>query len=204
MTGRIGWGIGALLSVGVALYAYHYLLPNAFAPPGIAENLLAKPWLVVHAGFAGTAMLLGPAQLLPRLRARRPRLHRWIGRSYVLACLMGGSAGLLLALGSSAGPIATAGFGALAVVWMLTTAMAWRQALARRFDAHRRWMLRSFALTFAAVTLRLYLPITQLLGIPFLEGYRAISFLCWVPNLIAMELYLARRPLRAVRAPEPA
>ncbi|MDB5417361.1 MAG: hypothetical protein JWP50_780 [Phenylobacterium sp.] len=189
---RIWWGLGALLSLGIAGYAWHYLLPGAFAPPGIKENPMAYPWLFVHAGLAGVAMALGPFQFLPRLRLTRPRLHRWIGRTYVFACLTGGSAGLALALGSTAGPIARAGFAALAVTWLITTAMAWRMALHRRFDDHRRWMIRSFALTFAAVTLRLYVPAAQILGLDPLGSYRAIAWLCWVPNLIAAELYLAR------------
>jgi len=76
----------------------------------------------------------------------------------------------------------------------------WRAALARRFPAHRAWMIRSMSLTFAAVTLRLYLPVVPLLGLPFVDGYRAISFLAWVPNLILAELYLRGafdRPRRA-------
>jgi uncharacterized membrane protein len=196
---RIGWGVIALLSLGIAGYAYHYLLPGAFAPPGIKENPMAYPWLFVHAGLAATAMLLGPFQFLTRLRVTRPRLHRWIGRTYVFACLTGGSAGLALAMGSTAGPIARAGFAALAVTWLITTGMAWRMALHRRFDDHRRWMIRSFALTFAAVTLRLYLPFPPLMGFSFIEGYRAISWLCWVPNLVVAELYLARGRARIVR-----
>lgn len=199
--GKIGWGLAALLSAGVALYAYRYLLPHAAAPPNIGQNPFARPWLFVHAGLAGTAMLLGPTQFLRRLRARWPRLHRWMGRTYVFACLSGGSAGLILALGSTAGPIASAGFGTLAAVWMIATAQAWRMALARRFDEHRRWMFRSFALTFAAVTLRLYLPLAALLGLPWIDAYRAISFLCWVPNLVVVELYLARRRALAQAAP---
>ena len=196
---RIGWGVLALLSLGVAGYAYHYLLPGAVAPPGIKANPRAYPWLFVHAGLAATAMLLGPFQFLQPLRMRRPRLHRWIGRTYVFACLTGGAAGFVLATGSTAGPIARVGFAALAVSWVVTTSMAWRMALARRFDEHRRWMIRSFALTFAAVTLRLYLPLLPLVGVQFLDGYRAISWLCWVPNLVVAELYLARRPIRVAR-----
>jgi uncharacterized membrane protein len=196
---RIGWGVIALLSLGIALYAYHYLLPGAFAPPGIKENPMAYPWLFVHAGLAATAMLLGPFQFLQPLRTRRPRLHRWIGRTYVFACLTGGSAGLALAMGSTAGPIARVGFAALAVTWLITTGMAWRMALHRRFADHRRWMIRSFALTFAAVTLRLYMPLGQVLHMDPLAAYRAISWLCWVPNLVAAELYLARGRARLAR-----
>lgn len=186
------WALVAVLSLGVAGYAWHYLAPNAFMPPGIGGNPFARPWLAVHAGLAGVAMALGPFQFLPRLRLRRPRLHRWSGRLYVGACLVGGAAGFLLATGSTAGPIARVGFAALAVAWLITTGNAFRLALAGRYQEHRRWMVRSFALTFAAVTLRLYLPIAPILGLDFVVAYRAIAWLCWVPNLIFAELYLAR------------
>jgi len=68
-----------------------------------------------------------------------------------------------------------------------------------RFVAHRRWMVRSWALTLAAVTLRLYLPLVMVLDLPFLPWYRAISFLAWVPNLVAAELWL-RRGVKARKA----
>jgi hypothetical protein len=62
-----------------------------------------------------------------------------------------------------------------------------------RFVQHRAWMIRSFALTFAAVTLRLYLPLAALLSINFVDAYRAISFLAWLPNLLVVEIYLRSR-----------
>jgi hypothetical protein len=122
-----------------------------------------------------------------------------MGRTYVFACLTGGAAGLVLASRTTAGPIASLGFGALAVLLIGFTSQAWRMALAGRFVEHRRWMIRSFALILAAVTLRIYLPIVAIAHLPWLESYRAISFLCWVPNLIAAELYLARGPARRLR-----
>ena len=72
--------------------------------------------------------------------------------------------------------------------------------MARRFDEHRAWMIRSFALTFAAVTLRIYLPLIPLTDMPFIEGYRAISFLCWVPNLVIAELYIRATAMRRMSA----
>jgi hypothetical protein len=191
LKGGIAWAVSAFLCAAVALFSYRYLLHIGVVSPLIAANLNRHPWLFIHAAGAATALLIGPAQFLPSLRARRRRVHRWIGRTYVVCCLVGGAAGLMLALGTSAGPIAATGFSMLAVLWMLTTALAWRHALRRNFVAHRKWMIRSFALTFAAVTLRLYLPISTMLAIPFEEAYRAISFLCWIPNLAVVELYLA-------------
>lgn len=184
--------LGVLLSAGVALVSYRYLLPGMPVPDVIVGNAFRLPWLIVHAASASTALLVGPWQFWSRLRTRRPGVHRVMGRIYVAACLAGGATGFVLALGASTGPVSTAGFGLLAIAWTYSTAMAWRLAVRRQFAAHRRWMIRSFALTFAAVTLRIYSPVAAALPIPFEGSYRAISFLCWVPNLLVAEAWLRR------------
>jgi uncharacterized membrane protein len=188
------WAVAALLSVAVALFSLRYLAWTGPLPETVIENPFAMPWLPIHAAAAATALLVGAFQLLPRVRARLPRLHRWNGRLYVLACAIGGVTGLVLALGSTAGPVATAGFGTLGIAWLFATLLAWRRAVQRRFAEHRAWMIRSWALTFAAVTLRLYLPMIPFFDVSFMDGYRAISFLCWTANLAAAELYLLARP----------
>jgi uncharacterized membrane protein len=192
---RIAWTLTALLSLGVAAYSARYLLHPPQTTAQALGNPLGIPWLVIHVAGAVTALALGSLQFLPALRRGAGPPHRWIGRTYVVACLVGGVAGLILAPGSFAGPIATAGFGGLAVIWIAVNILGWRAAVQGRFVEHRRWMIRSWALTLAAVTLRLYLPTVMVLDLPFLPWYRAISFLAWVPNLIAAELWL-RRPRR--------
>jgi hypothetical protein len=87
------------------------------------------------------------------------------------------------------------GFGLLAVLWIVTTALAWRAALRRDFDMHRSLMSYSFALTFAAVTLRLQIPIG--IAVFHFPDYRTLSpwlsFTCWLPNLAAIWLYQTAR-----------
>ena len=183
------WLLGAFLCAAIALFSYRYLAAVGPMPSGVLDNLFARPWLLLHVAGAATALRVAPLQFLPAARRRRG-LHRWLGRIYVLGCSLGGVAGLVLAFGSTAGPIATAGFGSLALAWLFSSMLAWRHAMARRFDKHRAWMIRSFALTFAAVTLRLYLPLLGPLHVDFVAGYRAISFLCWLPNLAIAELWL--------------
>jgi uncharacterized membrane protein len=182
--------------LAIGLSSYRYLVQVGPVPPLIADNAFKLPWLSLHVASAATALLIGPLQLLPRLRRRGSGWHRYLGRVYALGCLLGGASGLALALGSAAGPAATLGFGSLAVAWLMTTTLAWRAALARAFADHRAWVLRSLALTSAAITLRLYLVILPLLPVPFLTGYRAIAFLCWLPNLLVVELYLRKRATR--------
>lgn len=199
---RIGTAAVALLSGLVALASLRFLL--GMAPPDvIAANRFFPGWFPIHAAAATLALALGPFQFVRGLRGGHPALHRWIGRAYVAACLLGGVAGLVLALGASTGPVSQAGFGLLALLWLGTTAQGWRMARQGRYaTSHRDWMIRSFALTFAAVTLRLYVPLSLVLGLPFEESYRAISWLCWVPNLLVAELLLMRsRPRRALTAP---
>jgi len=187
---KMAWLGGATLSAGVALFSYRYVAKIGPVPPTVAHNRFLNPWTVVHAASAATALLLGPVQFLPAVRRRWPRVHRWTGRTYVAGCLAGGASALVLAAGISSGVIAGAGFGTLGVVWMHATSQGWRTARARQWSEHRRWMIRSFAMTFSAVTLRIYMPLAGVLGFDLMRAYPAIAWLCWVPNAILAELYL--------------
>ncbi|HEY2561259.1 MAG TPA: DUF2306 domain-containing protein [Caldimonas sp.] len=187
-------------SIGVAVYAiaaYAFVAPGALVDPSMRASFEAHAGAIrSHAFAASLALLLGPAQLSPRLRARRPRLHRWLGRIYLgLGVGVGGVAGLFMATHAAGGTWARLGFGALAVAWLFTGARAYAAARARSFVEHRRWMVRNFALTFAAVTLRIYVASSIVGGIAFATAYPAIAWLCWVPNLVVAEL-LFNRPTR--------
>ncbi len=102
----VGWGVLALLSIGIALHGLSYLvLGRAHLPPDLQANGFAWPYMIlVHAVAAGTALLLGPFQFLQRVRRQRPRLHRMIGRVYLGACATGAIAGGLIAPYTFAGP----------------------------------------------------------------------------------------------------
>lgn len=193
IAGRMLWWTSMVFCGLIALVSMRYLLSIGPVPPAIFDNGFRQPFLVIHVAAAATALLVSPLQLLPRVRQRLPQWHRMTGRVYAVGCLVGGLSGFMLALGATTGLPSTLGFGLLAIAWIYTTAQGWRYAVRRDFTRHRAWMIRSFALTCAAVTLRIYLPIVDLLLLPFVESYRAISFLCWVPNLLIAEAYLRRR-----------
>jgi uncharacterized membrane protein len=181
----LAWVAMFLLASFVAAYAAAVLVDPAWRSP-IVRDLLAHQNLAALCHFSGgaLALLAGALQINARLRTRFRRVHRWTGRVYVGAVLVSGIAGLSMALHSSAGPVARWGFGLLALAWLGCTVAGWRQAVRGDLASHRRWMIRSYALTLAAVTLRLYLPLSMLLGIPFPVAYPAIAWLCWVPNLL--------------------
>jgi len=91
------------------------------------------------------------------------------------------------------------GFACLALGWLYTGLRAYLAIRAHDIVSHRRWMVRNFALTFGAVTLRLWLPASMAFGIAFELAYPVIAWLCWVPNLLVAEL--CNRQIRR-RAPE--
>lgn len=179
-----------LLAVSIAVASYRYVLGLPPIPDGIAENAFAAPWLVLHAGSASTALLLGAMQFMAVPKWGGPSVHRIVGRIYVISCLVGALTGFVLALGSSAGPFASLGFGLLAFAWTIVNVLGWQRAWCGQYAAHRRWIIRSWALTLSAVTLRLYVPLAEIVDLPSPLSYQVISFLCWVPNLVLAELSL--------------
>jgi hypothetical protein len=193
---RFGFWTMAVLAVGVALHAMRYDLVPWNIRLGIDEaiaGVIARVpiQMLAHAIVAPFALLLGPFQFVPQIRERHPLVHRWTGRAYVAAALVGGTAALATAPYASGGPVASLGFGMLALCWLGTTFAGWRAAVARNFALHRVLMRFSYGLAFAGVTLRLQIP----LGFVFLHftSYREMSawlaYTCWLPNLAAVALY---------------
>jgi uncharacterized membrane protein len=189
---KAGAGLFWFFCLAVGVVSARLLWPGvASSMPHIAYHYDARAVaLLGHIGFAVTALMLMPFQFNNSFRAARPMLHRYMGRTYVVACVIGGICGLWLAIGTQAGLVAMFGFGLLAVIWVYATVQAYITARARDITRHRRWMIRSGALTFAAVTLRIYLGIGFATGGEFEEFYQLVAWACWVPNLIVAEWWL--------------
>ncbi|MFB8240087.1 DUF2306 domain-containing protein [Kitasatospora purpeofusca] len=193
---RAGWWTVTALALLTALFTARYLTldPEVFLDQQRAVYLAHRGSLVLHVGGGVLAVLLGPWQFLPRLRARRPGLHRFTGRLYLLAVLAAGTGGLLMAPRGLVGPVAPIGFTGLAVLLLLSSALAWRAGRRRDLLRHRAWAIRSFALIMAAATLRIWLPVMDLAGVPFEQAYATAAWTCWLINLVVAEHLIARLP----------
>ena len=177
---------------GVSIARYF----TSLAPPPdvILENRFAHPFLYFHVAGGVTALTVALLQFVPRIRERAPALHRATGRIYALACAIAAPAGFMLAIGTMAGPLAGTGFAISAVLWAVFTFLGVRAAMQKRLDVHRAWMIRSYAITSNAITLRLMLPIAAvILKLPFVSAYQAIAWLSWMTNLAIAEFYLRRK-----------
>ena len=196
---RCGFGFVVVTAVVVALWSERFLaVLGGFWPmidTGIQGVVSAFPVrALIHMLIAPLALLLGPFQFVRSLRARAPRLHRYMGRIYVASCVIAGVAGFATALHASGGPVAGWGFGILAVLWVAVSLGGMFAAIRRKFELHRLLMSLSYAMTFGAVTLRLQIPFGFMLGY---SGYPAMSvwlaYTSWIPNVLAVLAYFAIR-----------
>lgn len=188
--------------MGLALYSLRYLLPNEPFAIDIPNFRLRHDWLVAHATFSSMALLAGPWQFLDAFRRRRLAAHRWTGRVYCCAVLAGWLTSLPIAAHANTGAVASVGFLTLGVLWAWSTGAGYLRIRQRREQTHREWMIRSYALTSAAITLRSYLPVLLVSGVPYATSYRIVAWACWLPNLLFAEWLVRRaRTTRARLAP---
>ncbi|WP_165973516.1 DUF2306 domain-containing protein [Luteibacter rhizovicinus] len=178
-------------SIAVAAYAFTYFrMPHNIGNPFDANFATSGFDVPGHFFGAGLALLLAPLQLSRTVRRRWPRLHRLGGWLSAGGILIGALSGLSLSTHSQGGAASGIGFALLAPTWLFVTGNGIRYALAGDTERHRRWMSRSAALTFSAVTLRLILAAGTILGMPFGDTYIFAAWACWPINLAVCEIIL--------------
>lgn len=184
------WGVAAY---GLAFYAVSLPAPGRMHPEMLAVFESHTAGIRTHVVGASVALLLGPWQFSRHLRTLRPALHRWVGRVYLgVGVGIGGLAGLYMAGMAYGGLVSQAGFSLLALAWLYTGWRAYAAARHRDIAVHRRWIIVNFALTCAAVTLRIQLGLAGVHQWPFELAYPVIAWACWVPNLLVAAWLLRR------------
>lgn len=190
---KVGWPLLFIMALGVTGYAIAVGIVPSFGPQAIKAKFTSFPLpLWVHTIGGGIALTLGAFQVHPGIRTRTIRSHRTLGKIYLAAVFSSGLAGLYMGTQAEGGWITDTGFIFLAIFWLSTASMALLRIRQKNIAAHRAWMIRNYALTLSAVTLRIYLPLSLSNGIDFLTAYMFIAWMCWVPNLIIAEWFFVR------------
>ena len=143
-----------------------------------------------HFIFGPLALFIGSFQLLVPLRTALPKLHKFIGYIYISSCFVAASAAMPLALNTTMGPIASAGLFTMAIAWLLTTGMATKALVDKDYRAHKCFMIRSYAVTYAGVTFRVLLGLGEAMNFSDQATYSFTTWACWISTLVASEIYL--------------
>lgn len=189
---------------GVVVLGY----PDDF-PPDFQSDFLAGReayffgsyrWaFYTHVVSGPVTLLLGLLLLSDAFRRRYPARHRVLGRMQIAAVLLlVAPSGFWMAWRAPT-PLAVAGFTSLAVLTGVCGLQGWRAAVRRRFQQHRRWMTRCYALLWSAVVLRAIGGASEVLGVT--GAYPYAAWLSWLIPLAVVEgWWLIRVPsLRPLR-----
>lgn len=203
---KIVFGLIAFLAVlfGILLY-YHN---SVFVLDGPDHGfLLTKTELVrysvylpafyIHIVTGSIVLITGVFQFSRWIRARFTAWHRTSGKVYIFVILIfTAPSGLVMSLYANGGLSAGIGFALLALLWWIFTLKGFQNAIHKRWNIHRKFMMRSYALTFSAVTLRLYSFCFALAGFRGELIYIIIAWLSWVPTLVVLEIYLRQKTIK--------
>lgn len=177
----------------VAKYVFYYYLH--YSEAGFVSSAphfwRLRGWLLLHITCGMSALLIGPWQFSRRIRQRHLHLHRITGRIYLIAVTLGAVAAFRLAASTPASRAWSFGLMTLAAVWLTTSTMAYYAVRKRQIPIHKEWMIRSYVVTFAFVTFRIfndYPPMSNWL--PDNDRALTVIWACWAIPLLITEVIL--------------
>ena len=146
----------------------------------------------IHVYSAIFILLSGFFQFNDTLLKKHPLLHRNLGKLYVFVILfLSAPSGLFIGLFANGGFFSKISFVTLSILWFYFTYKGFISIKNKNIPLHKAFMLRSFALTFSAITLRFWKVILVYLFHPApMDLYQIIAWLGWIPNLLIVEYYL--------------
>lgn len=204
MTRKVLWYLMAVLAIVVGLYpGIYFLIDRKFGllSSKSAELLANTFWnagFYTHILLGGFALLIGWTQFSSKIRAKNISLHKQIGKLYVIAVMLSSVAGIGIGIFATGGILSSLGFICLGVIWFSTTVMAYIRIRNRQIAEHQKMMIYSYAACFAAVTLRIWLPLLTMIFGDFTTAYIIVAWLCWVPNLLVANLITRRMKMHNI------
>ncbi len=156
--------------------------------------------LYLHVIGCFFAITIGPFQFIKAFREKYLKLHRNLGKIYLGSIFfLGVPTGGYMAFFANGGLAAQIGFMILTFLWLGSTYLAYKYIREMDIEAHQHWMIRSYAITFAAATLRFWTMLLSaypeiFINLGVLDVRDAITASCawlaWIPNIIVAEIII--------------
>jgi hypothetical protein len=198
MTRKVFWILMVLLAIVIGLYpSIYFIIDRKFGllSSKSIELLTNTFWNIgfyTHILLGGLALLIGWIQFSSKFRANYLTIHKRIGKLYIIAVILSSIAGICIGFFATGGILSSLGFISLGLIWFSTTVMAYINIKNKQIVKHQKMMVYSYAACFAAVTLRIWLPLLTIIFGNFITAYIIVAWLCWVPNLFVAHLITRR------------
>lgn len=128
---------------------------QGYRSPSFGSTFFRNQFFVVVHLVGGTAALLtGPFQFWPGFREKNMRLHRLLGKVYLIGGVLVGFSALRSSLISKCAPCRISLF-LTGVLLLITLITAWLAIKKRHIKPHRQFMIRSYVLMLAFVFVRI-------------------------------------------------
>jgi len=196
---KVGFMALLILAVPLSFNALSYLNFNTqYGFLRLKQLAIDTGWYLPayysHVLFAGIILLIGFLQIHPTWGLRWRKLHRLLGKMYIGGILFfAAPGGLVMSFFIKRGPWVLASFLFQCAAWFTCTLLAYIRIRDGDIQSHRQWVLRSFSLSLAAITLRVYVFLSSWsLDLTAPTAYATIAWLSWVPNLLICEWYLVK------------
>lgn len=152
--------------------------------PEVLHHLIWRTAFFVHIIFGGLSLFIGWRQFGNAFRNKYIRIHKTIGKIYILSVIISSIAAIYMGFYANGGLVSALGFISLGVLWLMTTILGFVHIRKGDVIKHKQWMIYSYACTFAAVTLRLWFPLLKSITHDPAGSYVAVAWLCWIPNMV--------------------
>jgi hypothetical protein len=201
------FGLYILAFYASAIYQGNAARWNNMLPGLYSKNSgTANTGIGLHFAAGGIILILGSLQLIESIRVKFPAVHRWVGRVYVIACLFAAAGGLIFIFikGTIGGQVMNIGFALYGILMFIAALQTYRHAITRRFEKHRAWALRLYALAIGSWLYRMDYGFWLLLT----DGYahtktfsgifdHVMAFFFYLPNLLVAEVFIRAKKYNA-------
>lgn len=140
-------------------------------------------------------LITGITQFSKSIRTYFPQIHKSLGKLYVfLVLIIASPSGLIMAYYANGGIFSKISFSIQAILWFFFTFKAYGFIKNRDWENHHKFMVRSYALTLSAISLRLFKwMIVSIFETPPMDTYKIVSWLGWLTNILLVEVYFLYR-----------
>ncbi|MFL5762955.1 MAG: DUF2306 domain-containing protein [Bacteroidia bacterium] len=173
-------------------FSFRYDVDLLLTKQSVLHHFYWRAAFYTHISFSLIVLLTGGFQFSRFLIFQKPKIHRILGKIYVILVLfICAPSGLVMALHANGGFWARLSFLLTAILWWLFTFLAYRRVIQKDLRKHLAFMYRSYALTLSAISLRLLV-----MALPYFcdlhgkEMYVTVAWLSWIPNLLIAEFMI--------------